>query len=227
MTAALVQGSPEWLQARCGSLGASRVADAVARTKTGWGASRADLMAEIIVERLTGVPAEGFTNTAMQWGTEQEPQARAEYAFANDVDVEEVGLVRHPAIANTHASPDGLITDDGLVEIKCPKSATHLKTLRDGKVPGNYVTQIQWQLACTQRAWCDFVSFDPRMPEGLQLFVKRVPRDPTRIEELETLVEAFLAEVDFQISSLKKQYVRPFARVASQLAQSQNLISAG
>jgi putative phage-type endonuclease len=196
------QGSLEWRLARCGSLGASRVADALAKTRSGWGASRANLMAELIAERLTGVPAENYTNAAMQWGTVTEPEARTAYEFRHDVDVRQVGLVRHPVIAMTHASPDGLVGDDGLIEIKCPNTATHIETLLGASVPGKYLTQIQWQIACTRRQWCDFVSFDPRLPEEHRLFVKRVPRDDKLIGELEREVETFLAEVDHKLARI-------------------------
>lgn len=203
---ALVQGSDEWKAARIGSLGASRVHEAIAKTKTGWGASRANLMAELISERLTGTPAEKFTNAAMQWGTETEAEARAAYAFRTDADVTEVGIVRHPAIAWTHASPDGLVGNDGLVEIKCPTSATHLDTLLRQSVPGKYVTQMQWQMACTGRQWCDFASFDPRLPESMRLYVERVPRNDALIAELEAAVVAFLRELDAKIERLVERY---------------------
>ena len=202
----VIQGTDEWKLARCGSLGASRMADAVARTKTGYGASRANLMAELLVERLTGVPSEGYTNAAMQWGTEKEPEARAAYEFKADVDVSEIGIVKHPTIPGTHASPDGLVGDDGMVEIKCPNTATHVETLLGDEIAGKYVTQMQWQMACTGRKWCDFVSFDPRLPESMALFVKRVHRDDKRIAELETEARAFLAELDGKVSELLRRY---------------------
>lgn len=202
----LIQGSDAWKLARCGSLGASRMADAVARTKTGYGASRANLMAELLVERLTGVPTEGYTNAAMQWGTEKEPEARAAYEFKADVDVAEVGIVKHPTIAGTHASPDGFVGEDGMVEIKCPNTATHVETLLGDEIAGKYVTQMQWQMACTGRKWCDFVSFDPRLPESMALFVKRVHRDDKRIAELETEARAFLAELDGKVAELLRRY---------------------
>lgn len=204
----LVQGTEAWKLARCGSLGASRMADAVARTKTGYGASRANLMAELLVERLTGVPTEGYTNAAMQWGTEKEPEARAAYEFKADVDVAEIGIVKHPTIPGTHASPDGLVGDDGMVEIKCPNTATHVETLLGDEIAGKYVTQMQWQMACTGRKWCDFVSFDPRLPESMALFVKRVHRDDKRIAELETEASAFLAELDGKVADLLRRYER-------------------
>lgn len=200
------QGGEEWKAARRGRVTASRVADVIAKTKTGWGASRANYMAELLIERLTGVTAESYTNAAMQWGTETEPQARNAYAFMRDADVTEVGFVVHPKIEQSGASPDGLIGDDGLLEIKCPTSATHVETLLGGTVPGKYVTQIQWQLACTGRDWCDFVSFDPRLPEEMQLFVARIERDDKLIASLEKDVTDFLAELDAKVAGLRERY---------------------
>lgn len=186
------------------------MSDLIARTKIGFAASRASYMAELIAERLTGVPAEHYTNAAMQWGTDTEPLARAAYAFHHDVDVEEVGFIRHPTILQSGASPDGLVGKDGLVEIKCPGNiATHIETLRGGSLPDKYRVQIQYQLAVTGRLWCDYVSFDPRMPPKMQLFVKRVLRDPDRIERLEKDVIVFLAELDEVIADLNERYGTP------------------
>ena len=199
----LVQGTEAWKQARCGSIGASSIADLTAQTKSGWGASRANLMARVIAERLTGVPAESFVNAAMQHGTETEPQARSAYAFMADVDVVEVGLIRHPTIEGTHASPDGLVGDDGLCEIKCPQTATHINTLLSGKVADKYVQQMLWQMACTGRQWTDYVSFDPRLPGDLQLFIRRFQRDEARIAELEDAVRLFLMETQAKIAKLE------------------------
>src|SRR3990167_876627 len=145
MTEQLEQGSPEWLLARVGKVTASRVSDVVAKTKTGWGASRANYMAELIAERLTGAPAAQYVNAAMQWGTDTEPQARAAYEFFQDATVEQVGLVPHPTIPMSAASPDGLVGDDGMVEIKCPNTATHVDTLLSPVIPEKYTTQMQWQ----------------------------------------------------------------------------------
>lgn len=204
----MIQGSEEWKLARCGSLGASRIADALARTKTGWGASRANLMAELLVERLTGVPSEGYMNDAMRWGTEKEPEARAAYEFRTNADVREVGLVLHPTIGKSHASPDGLVGDDGLVEIKCPNTATHLDTLIGQSVPDKYVKQVMWQIACTGRQWCDYVSYDPRLPEAMRMWVKRIRRDDEKIAELEREASAFLRELDDKIKTLRATYER-------------------
>jgi len=205
----IIQGSPEWFAARLGRVTASHVADVVARTKSGYGASRANYMAQLIAERLTGTVAESFTNAAMQWGTQTEPDARAAYEFRTDRDVAEVGFVNHPAIEMSGASPDGLIGDDGLLEIKCPNTATHIDTLlSNGTVPGKYVIQMQWQMACTGRKWCDFVSFDPRMPESMKLLILRVARDDARIAELESEVGAFLNEVNNTVARLTAIYDR-------------------
>lgn len=205
------QRSPEWFAVRLGKVTASRVADVVARTKSGWGASRANYTAELIAERLTGETAEKFTNLAMQWGADKEPDARAAYEFYTDAKVAEIAFAGHPTIAMSGASPDGLVGDVGLVEIKCPLTATHLDTLLGQAIAGKYLTQMQWQMACTGRAWCDFVSFDPRLPESMRLFVRRVPRDPETIVTLERDVIDFLGEIDAKIAKLSDLYDRAAA----------------
>ena len=171
------QRTEEWFAARLGKVTASRVADVIARTKTGYSASRENYMAQLICERMTGQKQESFTNAAMEWGTENEPLARAAYEAEKGVLVDEVGLLDHPFIPMAAASPDGLVSDDGMLEIKCPNTATHFDTLLKGDVPSKYIPQMQWQMACANRLWVDFVSYDPRAPEGLQLFIKRVERD--------------------------------------------------
>lgn len=199
----MIQGTDEWRRARAGSVGASSIADLMAQTKSGWGASRGNLMARIIVERLTGEPQEAYVNPAMQWGTDTEPQARSAYSFMQDVDVVEVGIVYHPTIEGSHASPDGLVGEDGLVEIKCPQTATHIDTLLSGAIADRYVKQMQFQMAVTGRAWCDFVSYDPRLPGDLQLFVKRVLRDDAMIAEIEDAVRFFLIETEAKLHKLQ------------------------
>jgi putative phage-type endonuclease len=196
------QGSPEWFAQRLGKVTASRVADVIAKTKTGYSTSRDNYMAQLVCERMTQTVAESYTNATMQWGTETEPLARAAYEAIADVLVDEVAMITHPQIEAAGASPDGLVGDDGLVEIKCPNTATHIDTLLNQTVPGKYNTQMQWQMACTGRQWCDFVSFDPRMGDGLQLFVKRVPRDNAYIQMLEEEVKKFLVELDNKITKL-------------------------
>ena len=198
------QRTTEWHTARLGKVTASRVADVIAKTAKGYGASRANLMADLICERLTDQPASTFSNAAMEWGTEQEPHARAAYSARTGELVEEVGFIDHPRIANSGASPDGLVGDDGLVEFKCPATATHLDTLLAGDVPSKYISQMQWQMACTGRKWCDFCSYDPRLPEHLRMFVKRVERDDDYIKMLEGEVTVFLAELEEKLSKLQE-----------------------
>jgi len=205
-TLALEQRSDEWIKARIGSLGASCVHEVVAKTKTGYSTSRANRLAALVCERLTGLAQDTYQNAAMLHGIETEPEARAAYAFYSGAEAVEVGLVRHPTIAGTHASPDGLIGDDGLLEIKAPNTATHIATLLGGTVDGRYITQMQWQLACTGRKWCDFVSFDPRMPENMRFFVKRIQRDDAHIATLEAEVQDFLKELDATVARLLKTY---------------------
>ena len=200
------QRSDEWFAARCGKVTASRIADLVAKTKTGWGASRANYMAELVAERLTNTPAERFSNAAMQWGTDHEPDAIAAYEFFKDCAVEPVGFVDHPKIAMTGASPDGRVGKDGLVEIKCPKTATHIDTLLSGKVERKYLLQMQWQMECEKRQWCDFVSFDPRMPGSMQMFCLRVERDDKLLGTLREQVDEFLAELDAKVVRLVDLY---------------------
>ena len=200
----MVQGSPEWHQARLGKVTASRISDVAAKIKTGWGASRAKYMGELIAESLTHEPTPSFSNAAMQHGTDTEPQAAAAYAFYTDAELELVGFVDHPKIDQAGCSPDRLIGKDGLVEIKCPQTSTHIDTLLGGSIPKKYIDQMQWQLACTKRKWCDFVSFDPRMPPETQLFIQRVERDKERIKELEEMVVEFLTEMNEKIDRLTK-----------------------
>lgn len=202
----IAQGSAGWHNLRLGKVTASKVADIIAKTKTGYSASRANYAAQLITERLTGLPTEGFTNAAMQWGTETEPEARAAYEFNRAETVVEVAFVPHPTIGETGASPDGLVGEEGLVEIKCPNTATHIETLIGGAVPAKYVTQMQWQMACTGRKWCDFVSFDPRMPESMRFFCQRVERDDSFIAETEKEVIAFLNEVRGKVIELRRRY---------------------
>ena len=203
------QGTNAWFQARAGKVTASRVADVAAKTKSGYSASRATYMGQLIAERLTGNVADSFSNAAMAWGTETEPQARAVYELELGVEVIEVGFVPHPTIDGSSASPDGIIGADGLVEIKCPNTATHIETLLTEKVPKKYLTQIMWQLACTGRSWCDFVSFDPRLPTDMQMFCKRAERDDARIAELETEVVAFLDELSAKVKTLTDKFGAP------------------
>jgi len=195
------QGTPEWLAARAGKVTASMLSNVLMDPKT---AGYRDYQAQIVAEILTG-KAQGsdFTNAAMQFGTETEPLARSAYEAHTGVLVDEVGMVTHTRINRSGASPDGLVGDFGLVEIKCPKVVTHIGYLVAGVVPTSYKNQMSWQMACTGRVWCDFVSFRPDLPENLQLFVMQYKRDEAKITELETAVIAFLAGVDQMIEKLK------------------------
>ena len=198
------QGTPEWHQLRLGKVTASRVSDVMAKIKTGESASRKNYRAELVVQRLTGLPSESFTNAAMEWGTATEPMARIAYEIAKEVLVEQVGFIEHPTIAMFGCSPDGL-AHDGMIEIKCPNSATHIEYLTDNKAPAKYINQMQCQMAVTGRKWCDFVSFDPRLPEDLQLFVVRVERDQKYIDSMEVEVVEFLTEVEGMVNQLKER----------------------
>ena len=197
------QRTDDWFAARLGKVTASRVADVIAKTKTGYGAGRANYMADLVVERLTGQKVSSFSNAAMEWGTQTEPQAKAAYAAKTGILVEDVGFIDHPTVAMSGASPDGF-AEDGLIEVKCPNTATHLEYVLAELPPLKYFTQMQWQMACTGRPWCDFVSYDPRLPERLQLLVVRVPRDDDYIKILEQEVTTFLQELDDKLNKLEK-----------------------
>lgn len=200
------QRSPEWFAHRIGRVTASRIADVMAQTKTGPGAARKNYMADLVAERLTGEAREGFSNAAMQWGTEMEPQARAAYEFVTDATVTEVGFIDHPTLEMSGCSPDGLIGDAGMVEIKCPNTATHIETLLKDKIDGRYLKQMQFQMACAGREWCDFVSFDPRLPAEMQLYVSRIEADQKMIGEIHDAVEDFTAEVHNTVEALRRRY---------------------
>ena len=197
------QGTPEWLEARRGKVTASRIKDIITRTKSGYSAARAKYRNELIAERLTGTPVIAYVNESMRWGTQNEPAARLAYESKTGNLVEEVGFVPHPTIPDAGASPDGLIEDDATLEIKCPNTTTHIETLLSGAVPEDHIPQIQWQLACTDRQFCVFVSYDPRMPEGMDLFVTAVERDDDIIDDITREVVKFLQEVEETINRLK------------------------
>ena len=198
------QRTDEWFASRLGKATASRIADIIAKTKTGPSASRENYAVQLVLERITQSKGESYSNAAMQWGTETEPLARQAYELKRGLFVDEVGFIDHPTIANSGASPDGLVGTDGLVEIKCPNSATHMETLVTRKIPQKYIPQMTWQMACTGRSWCDFVSFDPRFPENLQIFIERIEYDPTYVRMLELEVTQFLDEVEKKVEILRK-----------------------
>ncbi len=195
--AEIVQGSPEWFKARLGMVTASRIVDVMAKGRGG-GASvtRKNYMAQLVAERLSGNPTETFKSGAMEWGTDNEDQARSAYEFLTDNTVRQVGFIRHPKFEMAGASPDGIVGNKGLIEIKCPNTATHIDTLQSQKVDRKYMLQMQWQIDCTDSDWCDFVSFDPRLPGNVSLFCKRVSRDDELISEIRSAVDTFLGELN-------------------------------
>lgn len=207
----IIQGTPEWYAVRCGKVTASRIADLTAKIKSGPSASRTTYMGELICERLTGVVTDGFKSAAMQWGNDHEPQARLNYAFDRNVEIVEVGFADHPTIKMAGASPDGLVGSDGLAEFKCPNTATHLETLRTRNVPSGYVKQMYWQMACTGRQWNDFTSYDPRLPEQMQMITVRLVRNAEVIQALEAEVSAFIAELDATVADLRATYLKEAA----------------
>jgi putative phage-type endonuclease len=199
------QNTTEWRLQRLGLPTASRVRDIMAKTKTGPAASRAAYMAILVAEQLTGTPAESYTNASMVWGTDHEDEGRFAYEMETGETVEEVGFVHHPTL-KSGASPDGLVGDDGIVEIKCPNTHTHITTLLDEKVPKKYITQMQWQLACTGRKWADFVSYDPRLPLQMRVYIRRIKRDDAYIKTLTEGVEEFIIELDDIVAKLKNKF---------------------
>lgn len=201
------QRTPEWLSERCGRVTASAIYKVMARLKDGKpGADRTNYHAQLVAERLTGTPAENFTNAAMQWGIDTEEQARAMYSLETGLSVVETGFHHHPSILFSGASPDGLAGENGLVEIKCPNTATHIATLTGSSIERKYLLQMQWQMECTGRDWCDFASFDPRLPDEMQLHVRRVERDETLLAEIREEVTKFLTEVALTVEELTAKY---------------------
>lgn len=190
------QRSNEWFAARLGKVTASRVADVMAKIKSGPAAARTNYMMELLCQRLTGSREDGFVSAAMQRGTDLEPVARSAYEVREDVIVVESAFVLHPDIAGFGASPDGLVGDDGLLEIKCPNTAQHIQFMRSGKPDGRYVWQMMAQMACTGRQWCDFASYDDRLPDALAFQCVRVQRNEDAIQDMESEVSIFLAELD-------------------------------
>ena len=199
------QRSDEWFAARCGNVTASRLADLMAKTKSGYSASRQNYMAELICQRLTGKSESGFSNAAMQRGTDLEPVAREMYLLNQfDAEVTEVGFIPHPDIAGFGASPDGLVGSEGLIEIKCPNTWTHLETIKTRKPKSQYILQMHAQMMCTGRSWCDFVTYDDRLPPDLAYFQLRINRDDKLVAEIESELKLFLSELECELETIKK-----------------------
>jgi len=203
----IIQGTPEWLQLRLGHVTASRVADILAKTKTGPSASRQNYLIELAIQRVTGVVEESYKNEAMIRGTEEEPKARQAYELLTETFVEEVPFVKHKSIEWFGCSPDGIIkNNDGtynLLEIKNPNSATHWSYIKEGEPPTKYKIQMMAQMACTGAQWCDFFSYDSRMPEGSRYFLKRMVRDNAFIDEMEKEVKVFLDQVAEEVKLME------------------------
>jgi hypothetical protein len=196
------QNTPEWFAAKCGKVSASHIAEVMARTQKGWGAPRKHYMDKLVAERLTGQCVQKSV-ASLDRRLELEPEARTAYEFYSDNPVEQVGFIDHPAIPNAGASPDGLISFDGGLEIKCLDTAQHIETMTTGIIDKGYIYQCQFGIACTEREWWDFASYDPLMPEELKLYVQRVPRNDTLIAEIETAVIQFLSEADEKVERVK------------------------
>jgi putative phage-type endonuclease len=207
VTDIIEQGSPEWVAIRLGRATGSRIGDVMAQGKSGApSASRANYRAQLVAERLTGVMVEGYTSEAMERGKEVEIDAKRAYSFRTGRQIAEAGFYHHPTISMSGASPDGLVGDDGLVEVKCPNTSTHIDTLRGGSIPRAYQLQMLWEMVCAGRQWCDFVSFDPRLPESMTLSITRVNRNAEWLAEVEAEVVKFLKEVDETVADLRRRY---------------------
>lgn len=208
------QGTPEWKKARAGRVTASRMADLLAKGK---GISRQKYLGQIIAERDSGEPSEmSFKSASMEWGTQQEEDAATLYEWEYETRLTKVGFVIHPAIELSGCSPDRLCGDEGIVQIKCPDTHTHIETFMTDEIDSRYLKQMQWEMACTHSKWCDFVSFDPRVKQERRLFVKRIRRDPAAIVAMQAEVQAFLREVDETIKQLdrKSEQMRASRRAA-------------
>lgn len=203
----MLQRTDGWYADRCGKVTASPIIKVYKKLKSGvYSSDREKYFYQVLAEQLTGVPASGFKTPAMQRGIDKESEAREAYTRKTNYPVIEAPFVSHPRIANTGASPDGYVGDDGLIEIKCPNSATTVEVWLKDFIDETYAAQMQWQLACTGRQWCDYVVYDDRMPEHLRLYVKRVQRNDALIADVEKEVVKFLEEIDAAIATLTKKY---------------------
>jgi len=197
------QGTEQWHLDRLGKVTASRITDVMMNPTT---AGYKNYRAQLVCERLTGQPTETFTSAAMQHGTDTEPQARAFYELETGLDVAEVGFIDHATLRMSGASPDGLVGDLGLVEIKCPQPAEHIRVLTGGAIKRQYALQMQWQMVCTGREWCDFVSFSNALPDMMQAHIQRVDADYNLQYEITEAVSGFLSEVSTLEAELRAKY---------------------
>lgn len=208
-----LQRTAQWYKDRLGNVTASEVKNVMASKTT---AAYQNYKTQIVIEIMTGIPAESYSSSAMQWGTDTEPIARAEYILFTGNTVTEVGFVKHPNIS-AGASPDGLVNSDGLVEIKCPNSTTHLATIVSGKAPSIYKPQMQMQMWITGRQWCDFVSYDPRVAQNVQMIIIRVPRDEEYIAKLAQAVTDFLQDVNETVDKLLAYKLNDYSSISKLL----------
>ena len=212
----MIQGGEEWIAARLGKVTASRISDVTAKGRSGAPSeTRANYMADLITERLTGKQADNYVSSAMQYGTDTETEARAAYQFERGILIKQQGFIDHPRIAMSGASPDGFVSDDGGIECKCPLTKTHINYLMGASIPGAYVGQMQFNMAVTGRAWIDWVSYDNRLPENMRLHIRRVHRDEQLIAELETQARDFLSELDAKLAALTSRYGVPAQKAAA------------
>jgi len=197
------QRTDEWRQAKCGKLGCSRLDAALAQGRNGApSATRRNYLAELVCERLTGNVSQGFTTAEEQWGIDHESFAKAAYEARSGVIIQEHGGMEHPTIKGWWGSPDGLIGSDGGIEIKCPKTATHLDTLLRGTIDRGYILQMTGYILIYDRAWWDFISFDPRLPDRLSIFIKRFYRDDLPCAEVESGARQFLVDLESMLERL-------------------------
>ncbi|EJF84068.1 hypothetical protein MCU_00736 [Bartonella elizabethae Re6043vi] len=200
------QRTAEWFQARLGKVTASNVYNVLSKTAKGMPTSKyEDYKIKLMTERLTEEISQSYTTPAMQWGIEHEEDALREYAFIYDTEITQCGFIQHPTIQMAGASPDGFVGEDGLVEIKCPQSPNHLRFFIDSNIKPEYHAQMQFQMACTGRKWCDFVSYNPNFvgkSTSLRMKIKRINRDEEQIEQINQAVEIFLAEIEQEMQKI-------------------------
>lgn len=192
----VAQRSPEWFALRAGKLTGSCAKDMLATIQKGEAASRRDLKFKLVAERLSQSSQEdGYTNAVMQWGIDHEAEAIAAYEATTGRFVDAIGFCEHDELL-VGTSPDGFISTDGILSVKCPKTATHIRYIRDGKEPSEHIAQNTHELWLTGRQWIDFVSYDPRLPDALRLFIVRVTRTQPELDDYGRKALAFLAEVE-------------------------------
>ncbi|AQX28205.1 MULTISPECIES: lambda exonuclease family protein [unclassified Bartonella] len=205
------QRTAEWFQAHLGKVTTSNIYNLLNKTAKGLPTSKyEEYKIKLMTERLVGEISHSYTTSAMQRGIEYEEDALKEYAFIYDTEVTQCGFIQHPTIQMVGASSDGFVGENGLVEIKCPRSVNHLRFWITEKIKPEYLAQMHFQMACTGRQWCDFVSYDPRFSgqsAHLRLKVQRIHRNDEQIEAINQAVETFLEEIEQEIKQITAQAV--------------------